>query len=139
MSDRLKRFSLASLMATLVLNIWTGGPLLALWLGSRFQGEGPPTMGAIAIVLLALGVICFCLYRALQAASRAYDEVTGSPPAARRQAPWLRSMRGERASYDGMQYELTGGERIVILSVIVAFAAFEVWFFFFSGSPIGAT
>ena len=56
-SDRVKRFLLAALMALLVLNLWTGGPLLALWLGSRVQGEGPPKMGAIGVVILALVVI----------------------------------------------------------------------------------
>ena len=44
-SDRAKRFLLAALMALLVLNLWTGGPLLALWLGSRVQGDGPADDG----------------------------------------------------------------------------------------------
>jgi hypothetical protein len=47
-------------------------------------------------------------------------------------------MRGERPQYDGERPELSSGERILVLGVIVAFAAFEIWFFFFSGSPIGA-
>jgi hypothetical protein len=34
-----KRFGLAALMAFLALNVWTGSPLLALWIGSRIQGE----------------------------------------------------------------------------------------------------
>ncbi|HEU0025402.1 MAG TPA: hypothetical protein VFQ12_12260 [Thermoleophilaceae bacterium] len=138
MPDRVKRFLLAALMALLVLNLWTGGPLLALWLGSRVQGTGPPTMGAIGVVILALGAISFGLYRALQAASAAYDEVTGAAPTVRQHAPWLRSMRGERTQYEGVRPELSNGERILVLGVIAAFAAFEIWFFFFSGSPIGA-
>jgi hypothetical protein len=136
--DRAKRFLLAALMALLVLNLWTGGPLLALWLGARVQGTGPPTMGAIGVVILALGVISFALYRALQLTSEAYDEATGVSPGARQHSPWLRSMRGERSHYDGDRPELSSGERILVLGVIAAFAAFEVWFFFFSGSPIGA-
>jgi hypothetical protein len=136
--DRAKRFLLAALMALLVLNLWTGGPLLALWIGSRVQGEGPPAMGAVGVVILALGAISFALYRALQATSRAYDELTGGAPTVRRPAPWLRSMRGERADYEGAKRELSNGERILVGGVLVAFAAFEVWFFFFSGSPIGS-
>ena len=138
MPDRAKRFLLAAAMALLVLNLWTGGPLLALWIGSRVQGEGPPTMGAICVVILALGVISAALYRGLQVASQAYDDVTGATPTIRQHAPWLRSMRGERPQYDGERPELSSGERILVLGVIVAFAAFEIWFFFFSGSPIGA-
>ena len=136
--DRAKRFLLAALMSVLVLNLWTGGPLLALWIGSRVQGEGPPTMGAVGAVILALGVISFGLYRALQAASRAYDDVTGAAPGVRQHSPWLRSMRGERPGYEGVRPELSNGERILVGGVIVAFAAFELWFFFFSGSPIGS-
>ena len=138
MSDRAKRFLLAAAMALLVLNLWTGGPLLALWIGSRVQGEGPPTMGAIFVVILALGVISAALYRGLQVTSQAYDDLTGATPTIRQHAPWLRSMRGERPQYDGERPELSSGERILVLGVIVAFAAFEIWFFFFSGSPIGA-
>jgi hypothetical protein len=137
--DRLKRFLLAALMALLVVNLWTGGPLLALWLGSRAQGTGPPSMGAVGIVIVALVVISIGLYRALQATSQAYDDLTGASPTVRQHAPWLRSMRGERPTYDGMQPTLTSGERILVSGVILAFAAFELWFFFFSGSPIGAS
>jgi hypothetical protein len=136
--DRVKRFLLATLMAVLVLNLWTGGPLLALWIGSRVQGEGPPTMGAIGVVILALAVISAGLYQALQATSRAYDDLTGATPTVRQHAPWLRSMRGERPQYADMGPVMSNGERILVLGVLVAFAVFEVWFFFFSGSPIGA-
>jgi hypothetical protein len=136
--DRAKRFLLAALMALLVVNLWTGGPLLALWLGSRVQGNGPPTMGALVVVILALSAISFGLYRALQLASQAYDDLTGATPTVRQHAPWLRSMRGERPRYDDMRPELSGGERILVAGVILAFVAFEVWFFFFSGSPIGS-
>ena len=41
---RLKRLALMTVMAVLAMNIWTGGPLFALWLGSRVQGSGPPSM-----------------------------------------------------------------------------------------------
>jgi hypothetical protein len=136
--DRLKRFLIAGLMAVLLLNIWTGGPLLALWLGSRVQGTGPPSMGAVVVVLLALGVICAGLYQALQATNRRYNELTGTEPTVRDHAPWLRSMRGERPEYDGMRRELPPAERIMVGGVLVTVALFEVWFFFFSGSSIGA-
>jgi hypothetical protein len=135
---RAKRFLLAALMALLVVNLWTGGPLLALWLGSRVQGTGPPSMGAVGIVIVALVAISVALYRALQWTSTQYDDVTGASPTVRQHAPWLRSMRGERPNYDGMRPELTSGERILVGGVIAAFAAFEIWFFFFSGSPIGS-
>jgi hypothetical protein len=138
MSGRPKRFLLAALMALLALNIWTGGPLLAIWIGSRVQGEGPPTMGAVVTVIVALGAISFALYQALQVASRAYDRAIGASAGPRTPAPWLRSMRDERRQYPGIGSELSAAERILVIVVIAAFAAFEVWFFFFAGSSIGS-
>jgi hypothetical protein len=137
-SGRPKRFMLATLMAILALNIWTGGPLLAIWIGSRVQGEGPPTMGAVVTVVVALGAISFALYQALQATSRAYDRAVGAAAGPRTPAPWLRSMRDERSNYPGVASQLSMAERILVIVVIAAFAAFEIWFFFFAGSSIGS-
>jgi hypothetical protein len=36
-----------------------------------------------------------------------------------------------------VRISLTAAERLVVVSVILASLAFEVWFFFFSGSPLG--
>jgi hypothetical protein len=136
--DRLKRFGLAALMAFLALNVWTGSPLLALWIGSRIQGENTqPSMGAVAAVVLCLILFSVVLYQALKRVSYAYQETTGTLPTVRTHAPWLRSMRGERPDFPGNTARISGAERIVVLTVIVAVVLFEVWFFFFSGSSIG--
>jgi hypothetical protein len=45
-------------------------------------------------------------------------------------------MRGERPEYKGVAPTVTMAERIVIVAVVLAFALFEVWFFFFSTSSI---
>jgi membrane protein YdbS with pleckstrin-like domain len=133
-----KRFGLAALMAFLALNVWIGSPLLALWIGSRIQGDASqPSMGALAAVLLCLIVFSVLLYQALKRVTYAYQEATGTLPTVRTHAPWLRSMRGERPDYQGGSARITGAERIVIVVVIIAAVAFEVWFFFFSGSSIG--
>ena len=132
----IKRFGLAALMAFLALNVWTGSPLLALWIGSRIQGENSQTsMGAVAAVILCLIVFSVLLYQALKRVSYAYQEATGTLPTVRTHAPWLRSMRGERPDYHTAR--ISGAERIVVVTVILAAAAFEAWFFFFSGSSIG--
>jgi hypothetical protein len=135
-----KRFGLAALMAFLALNVWIGSPLLALWIGSRIQGDASqPSMGALAAVLLCLIVFSILLYQALKRVSYAYQEATGTLPTVRTPAPWLRSMRGERPDYPGSSARMTGAERIVVVVVIIAALAFEVWFFFFSGSSIGGS
>ncbi len=97
MSSRLKQISLAALMGFLALNVWTGSPLLALWLGSRVQGQGPPSMGAVAVVIGALIVISWVLYQALKATGRAYDDLTGHTPTVR-VAPAMAAQHARRAA-----------------------------------------
>jgi predicted secreted protein len=136
--ERLKRYGLAALMAFLALNVWTGSPLLALWIGSRIQGENSqPSMGAVVAVVICLVVFSVVLYQALKRVSYAYQEATGTLPTVRTHAPWLRSMRAERPDYPGNTSRITGAERIVVATVILAAVLFEVWFFFLSGSSIG--
>lgn len=134
-----KRFGLAALMAFLALNIWTGSPLLALWIGSRVQGEeSQASMAAFAAVIGSLALFSVLLYQALKYVMHAYQEATGTLPTVRPHAPWLRSIRGERPDY-GAGPAMSGAERIVVVTVIIAVVAFEIWFFFFSGSPIGSS
>jgi predicted secreted protein len=138
--DRLKRFGLAALTAFLALNVWTGSPLLALWIGSRIQGDdSQPSMGAFAAVIGCLVLFSFLLYQALKRVSNAYQAATGTLPTVRTHAPWLRSLRGERPDYRGAAARISGAERIVVATVIVAAVAFEIWFFFLSGSSIGGS
>jgi hypothetical protein len=135
---RLKRVLLVLSMAVVGLNIWTGSPLLALWLGSRVQGESSaPSMGAVGIVVFALGAFSLTLMKALSSLGRAYDKATGQEATVRQHVPWLRSMRGERERYEGVPVRLSPLEIVMVVMVIIAVIAFEIWFFFFSGSSIG--
>ncbi|MDQ1605192.1 MAG: hypothetical protein QOE01_3037, partial [Actinomycetota bacterium] len=88
--QRGKRFGLAALMAFLALNIWTGSPLLAVWIGSRLQGdESQASMTAIVAVVGCLVVFSVVLYQALKRVMYAYQEATGTLPTVRTHAPWL--------------------------------------------------
>jgi hypothetical protein len=137
-SGRLKPILLAAAMAFLALNVWTGSPLLAVWLGSKVQGEeSQPSMGAYAVVIVALIAFSWGLYQLLKVVMGAYQDATGTTPTVRSHAPWLRSMRGERPDYPGTSHRISGAEKVVVVTVLIAAAAFEIWFFFFSGSSIG--
>ncbi len=137
-TGRLKPILLAAAMAFLALNVWTGSPLLAVWLGSKVQGEqSQPSMGAYAVVILSLIAFSWGLYQLLKRVMSAYQDATGTRPTVRSHAPWLRSMRGERPDYRENPSRISGAERVVVVTVLVAAAAFEIWFFFFSGSSIG--
>jgi hypothetical protein len=131
---RAKRLGLMAAMAVLAMNIWTGGPLFALWLGSRVQGSGPPSMTAVFVVAVTLVVVSLLLLKALALAEGAYADLTGRH-GTRRQLPWMRSMRGDRPH--SSERRLTPAEMVVMVSVMLAAAAFELWFFFLSGSSIG--
>jgi hypothetical protein len=131
-----KRVALVAAMAVVTLNIWTGAPLFALWVGSRVQRHSEATMAGIAVVAIVLAVVCFLLLRLLSVLGAQYDSLVGASPTVRRHVNWLRSMRAERPEYKGVTPTLTMAERIVILAVVLAFALFEVWFFFFSTSSI---
>src|SRR3954462_5024094 len=93
---RLERTALVCAMAVVTSNIWTGGPLLALWIGSRVQGSGPPSMLAVSVVAVALGLISYALSSLLKGLDGAYRRGSGQTKLVRRHVPWLRSMRGER-------------------------------------------
>ncbi len=56
MAVRLQRALLLAAMAVVAVNIWTGSPLLALWVGSRLQGTSGLSMGAVFAVIAVMGV-----------------------------------------------------------------------------------
>jgi hypothetical protein len=133
---RIKRVVLVSAAVLAAVNIWTGCPLLAVWTGSRVVGDTGLSMGAVFVVLLVLAVSVALLTVALTWLSARYDELTGRPAAARRTSPWLRSMRAERNQDVRRRHRLSAVEAVVIVSVVSAVIAFEVWFFFFAGSSL---
>ncbi len=66
-----------------------------------------------------------------------FDRLVGRPRSPREPAPWLRSLGSERSTERAHRIGISAPERVLVLSVVLAVAAFEVWFFFLSGSPIG--
>ena len=139
-----RRLGIVSAVALVAVNIWTGAPLLALWVGSRFEGwvhsrdpGNGVTMRAVFVVVITLAVLELGLTVALTRLSATYDEVTGRPEEARRTSPWLRSMRGEREEFARHRHGISAIERIVVVSVVAAALAFEYWFFFLAGSSLG--
>ena len=130
---RPKRVALAALMAVIAMNIWTGGPLLALWIGSRVQSHAASSLtirpATALTVFAAIVIISFALVRLLKIVSDAYDRASGIEPGPRRHDRWIAS-DGPAAT------TLTTLERILVVMVAVAALVFEIWFFFFSTSPI---
>jgi hypothetical protein len=133
---RVKRLALVAAMTLTSLNVWTGSPLLALWFGSRLQGSGPPAMGPVAVVAVTIAVVSGGLLRVLNRLNDAYDKLMHRERR-KRQSPWLRSLRGEREDlHDPERDQLSVVEVVMVGMVLLVAALFEIWFFFFSSSPI---
>jgi hypothetical protein len=132
----LRRILILVAASLLAINFWTGGPLLALWLGSRVLGKGALTMTAVFVVVVALAVLLGLMAWALTWLSARYDEMIGRPTDERRTLPWLRSMRAEEANLLRKRRGTTALEMIVVCNAVTAVIALEVWFFFFARNPL---
>jgi hypothetical protein len=133
----LKKIGLVTASALCSINLWTGAPLFAVWVGSKVQGNlNNLSMTAVFSVIVVLAAMVFLLAYLLTWLNAKYDEVTGRPPAARHTSPWLRSMRDERAEDVQRKFGISAVERVVVVSVVAAVLVFEVWFFFFAGSSL---
>jgi hypothetical protein len=140
-STRAKRVGVTAAMALVAINIWTGSPLLALWLGSRLQaGSDHPEMPAVLAVIAALAVQSYILTKLLARLGSIDQALSGrARPRYREPPPWLRSMRAERSRYTEMPAELTALDRILVVAFVLAVLSLQFWFFFIAGSPLGDT
>jgi hypothetical protein len=93
-------------------------------------------MLAVGVAAVSLGVLSYALVKLLAWLDAAYGRVTGRPSRVSRHVPWLRSMRGERPHQVRHVRELSALEIVLITTVVIVVALFEVWFFFYSPSPI---
>ena len=131
------RVALATAMTVVGLNIWTGAPLLALWVGAQVQRQQSGlTMGTVGVVIAVMAITIFVLYRALQWLDVRFGEAIGRKAGTRQPVPWLKSVSGERVPAKRPPEPLTPLERILVLVVVVAIGSFEVWFFFFARSSL---
>jgi hypothetical protein len=133
----LKRVALAAATAFVTVNIWTGCPLLALWVGAQVEGERSLSMAAVGVVVVTLAALVFAMAVGLAWLNNTYDELIQRPRAERR-ATWLRSMRAEEEGHVSQRVGITPLERIVMINVYVAVIALATWWVFFAGPPLVA-
>jgi hypothetical protein len=134
----LKRAALAAATAFLAVNLWTGAPLLALWIGSQVVGETVLSMRAVFVVVIVLAVLVFTMAVALAWLNGAYDRLTGRA-SSRSRLRWLRSFNAEEEGRDEEEligYRPSALELIIVVVVYVAVACFLLWFFLLAGSPL---
>jgi hypothetical protein len=133
----LKKIGLITASALCSINLWTGAPLFAIWVGSKVQGNlNNLSMTALFSVIVVLAGTVFGLAYLLTLINNRYDDLTGRPTAARQTSPWLRSMRDEREGDAQRKHGIGAIERVVVVCAIAGCLAFEAWFFFFAGSSL---
>ena len=125
--------AVAAVMLVFALSIWTLIPLDWIWIGSQLAATQFPSIGPY--VLVFVGIVATILITAwiIGRLNDLYVGLTGTATVAPLRASWLRSVRDSQATYG--QPRLV--EVILILSAILALAAFIFWFLFYAGSPIG--
>src|SRR3954465_15125069 len=87
--------------AVVGLNVWTGSPLLALWVGSRVEDASSstgPSMTGIFVLVLGMALTPWVLLRLLYRLQDHFFKLLGRPPR-RYRSTWLRSMRAERGEW----------------------------------------
>ncbi|HEX3519005.1 MAG TPA: hypothetical protein VHT29_08230 [Solirubrobacteraceae bacterium] len=128
-----KQVAIAAATALITLNIWTGAPLAAMWIGSKAAGQSSLSMLGVSVVVLALAALDFGLTMALTWLGALYREIAGLPPTVKRSIG-LRSVPAE-VELDAGRRRAATLEGIVVINVYVAFAALIIWYVFFSSAP----
>jgi len=137
--DRLKGIALIAGMVVAALNVAFGAPLAGLLVASRTTGDSTISMFAVAMFVVVSGVVGFGFVRLLAVLGAAHDRLVGRDEmVVRRHVSWMRSMSGERPhAHDGPTGGSLSALDVVLITVVVAvLVAFEIWFAFYSGSPL---
>lgn len=130
-----KRLLIAAGTAFLAINIWTGAPLFALWVGSQAVGQERLSMTAVFVVVIVLAVLVFAMAVGLVWLDARYKQMTGHPLRENR-STWLRGMNTQGESVS-LGVPMSVVERIVMVSVYLAVIALIVFFLLFaSASPL---
>jgi hypothetical protein len=130
---QLRRALFAAATAFLSINLWTGAPLLSLWVGSQAADRQTLSMAAVLVVVLVLAVLTVAMSVALLWLEGRYRRLVGHPLRENR-LTWLRPFNAQQEPV--RQVPMSMVEHIVTVTVYVAVIALIVWFLLFAGSPL---
>ncbi|MFI4991575.1 MAG: hypothetical protein ACHQHO_11785 [Solirubrobacterales bacterium] len=129
----LKRAAMAAITALVTVNVWTGCPLLALWVGARAVGTGELSMAAVVVVLVVLGLLELAMMLVLAWLTNLYDELIGLRP--EHSATWMRRLCAPESAGLNRRLQITTLEGIVVINVYVAVSALVVWLLLSAAHP----
>jgi hypothetical protein len=123
---------LVLLMAIGSILMWLGIPLALIYAASQLADTSAPTLGPYLLVFIGLPIGMAVMGKLLGWLDRVHQAYTRTGDDRPVQAPWMRSMRGERGSTRRRGVLDT----VMIVSVGIALAGFGIWFFGFAGSSL---
>jgi hypothetical protein len=129
-----KRAAMAGVTALVTVNVWTGCPLLALWVGSQAVGTQTLSMAAVGVVLVVLAILEFLTVLALAWLTNVYDELIGLRRVEHK-ATWLRRLCAPEAAGLRQKLGVTSLEGVVVINVYVSVVTLVVWYIFFAAHP----
>jgi hypothetical protein len=112
--------------------MWLGVPLALVYAASRLADTSSPTLGPYLLVFIGLPIGMAIMAKLLGWLDRVHQTYTRTGDNRPQQAPWMRSMRGER----GSTRKRGVLDTVMIVSVGLALAGFGIWFFAFAGSSL---
>jgi len=127
----LQRAAMAAITALVTVNVWTGCPLLALWVGSRAVGTGDLSMAAVVVVLIVLGLLELSMMFVLAWLTNVYDEMIGLQRP-EHSATWIRRLCAPESAGLNRRLGITTLEGIVVINVYVAVSTLLAWYLFFA-------
>lgn len=98
---RAREIGLAVASWIVAANIWTGGPLLAYWVGAHLQPSGSSSMVCIVAVVIVLAVVNYGLIAILSQLELVHARVTGAAATERLHLSWLHGTGRRRSTRRG--------------------------------------
>jgi hypothetical protein len=129
-----KRAAMAGVAALVTVNVWTGCPLMALWVGSQAVGTQTLSMAAVGVVLVVLAILEFLTVLVLAWLTNVYDELIGLRRVEHK-ATWLRRLCAPESAGLNQKLSVTSLEGIVVINVYVSVITLIVWYLFFAAHP----
>ena len=121
---------LAMLLAAF--SLWTAIPLSWIYIASKLSQTQFPAGGPYAVVAIGIVATILLVGWMIGRLNGLYIRITGTNRLAPIRPNWLRSMRDTAPARGGV----TVVEAVLMSSVVLAGAAFALWFFTLAGSPI---
>jgi hypothetical protein len=123
--------TLSTLIAVPVIAV--GVPVLWVWLASQIAGSTRDVTPSLAIFITTGIVVTYWVVALGGMVLRRRWVGEGEEEAKLRRMSWNRSFRDE--PYRPGDHKIDPVERLFVITAVIGFIAFQIWFFFFAGSP----